>query len=248
MERMPFGEHLEELRARLGRSVAALAAAMTVALVFHRELLGVATLPHYRARFFFDIPPSPWQFIAKDHVGCILSMTKLAFAVGLFAASPLIGWQAWRFIGAGLHPHERRTVGPFAVISFLLFVLGVATGYFHLVPLALYGMARMLPLDQVAAVFDISGYLDLVLTMTVVLGAVFQLPLAMAFLSRVGLVPARAWGRGRRHAAVANVAVAAFLSPPDPLSMAVYAVPLVGLYEAGVLASRAGARRAADTL
>ena len=238
MERRAIGEHLEELRARLWWSVVALAASMTVALVFHRTLLEIVTLPHYRARFFFDVPPSPWQFIAKSHVGYILSMTKLAFAVGLFAASPVIGWQAWRFVATGLYAHERRAAGSFAVTSFLLFVLGVATGYFHLVPVTLYGMARMLPLDQVAAVFDISEYMDLVLTMTVVLGALFQLPLAMAFLSRIGLVPARAWGRARRHAVVANVAVAAFLSPPDPLSMAVYAVPLVGLYEAGILSAR----------
>lgn len=242
MLRMTFGEHLEELRRRLLRSVMALLGAMALALIFHRTLLEIVTLPHERARFFFDVPPSPWYFVAKTHGGYVLSMTKLAFAVGLFAASPVLGWQAWGFVAAGLYPHERRPVVFYGLVSFLLFVLGAAVGYFHLIPCALYGMARMLPLDQVAAIFDISEYMDLVLTMTVVLGALFQLPLAMTFLTRIGLVPPRAWGRGRRHAVVANLSVAAFLSPPDPLSMAVYAVPLLGLYEAGVLASHATRR------
>lgn len=241
---MSLGGHLEELRARLFRAVVAVLAGMLLGLFFQRTLVAWVTLPHWRARDLFDDPPAGWSFIAGGHTGAVFAIMKLCFLAGLLIASPVVGWQAWRFIGAGLHPHERRLAVSFGGASFLLFLLGCAAGYFVLIPYTLYGMARMLPLEQVAAVFDFSKYVDLVLTMTVALGAVFQLPLAMTLLTRLGAVNAGSWGRVRRHAVVGNVVAAAFLSPPDPLSMAVFAVPLLGLYEAGVLSARLAARPA----
>jgi sec-independent protein translocase protein TatC len=238
---MTLGEHLEELRARLFRSLVAVLAGMLVALVFQRTLVDWVTLPHWRAWALFEVAPSGWTLFAGGHAAAVFSIMKLCFLVGLFLASPVVGWQAWKFIAAGLHPHERRLAVSYGGCSYLLFLLGCAAGYFVLIPYTLYGMARMLPLDKVAAVFDFSKYVDLVLTMTVLLGAVFQLPLAMALLTRLGLVAPASWGRARRHAVVGNVVAAAFLSPPDPLSMAVFAVPLLGLYEAGVVSARLAA-------
>jgi sec-independent protein translocase protein TatC len=234
--RLTLGGHLEELRARLFRSVLALLAGMLVGLLFKDELLALVTIPHLQAADLLGVKNA--TFIASTHVKPALTIVKLSLLAGLVLASPVVGWQAWRFIAAGLHPHERRLAASFGTCSFLLFVLGCAAAFFHLIPYTLYGPARMLPLDKVAAVFDFSEYVDLVLTMTVALGAVFQLPLAMTLLSKLGVVAPSSWGRARRHAVVGNVVAAAFLSPPDPLSMAVFAVPLLGLYEAGVLSAR----------
>lgn len=243
LPRLTLGGHLEELRARLFRSALAVLGGMLLALSFRRTLVAWATLPHWRARDLFETPPADWSFIAGEHATAVFAILKLCFLAGLCAAAPVVAWQAWRFVAAGLHPHERRLAASFGACSLLLFLLGCAAGYFLLVPYTLYGLGSMLPLDRVAAVFDFSRYVDLVLAMTVALGAVFQLPLAMALLSRLGLVAPSSWSRARRHAVVGNVLAAAFLSPPDPLSMAVFAVPLLALYEVGVLSARVAEKK-----
>jgi sec-independent protein translocase protein TatC len=168
-----------------------------------------------------------------------MAVMKLAFIAGLFAASPVIAWQIWAFVRAGLYRHERRYVESFAPASFLLFILGCATGYFVLIPYTLYGLASFLP--DVAPVYSFSDYLSFVMVLTLVLGAVFQLPLVMVFLSRVGLVPPARWGRWRRSAVAINVILAAVVSPPDVVSMVLFALPLLALYEVGAWASRLAA-------
>ncbi len=235
---MSLGAHLEELRKRLFRSVLALGAATAVAFAFHDDLLRIATIPHAQAFEMFDPRPPKPVFIAMDYVAPVATMVKLSLIVGLFLASPVIGWQAWRFVGAALYANERRWALTFGICSFLLFVLGGVSGYFILIPYTLYGLASMLPFDQVLAAFDISAYLNLVMTLTVALGGVFQLPLVMAFLTRIGLVPPRSWGRWRRHGIVGNLVLAAVLAPGDPLSLAAFAAPLLLLYEVGAITAR----------
>jgi Tat protein translocase TatC len=236
--RMTFAEHLEELRVRLFRSIVAFGAALLVAMAYYRELVDVVTLPHFRAMAMLPRPPSHLEFIAGGYGAPIVAMMKLAMIVGVFLASPVIGHQLWGFVRAGLLAHERRAAAAFAPASFLLFVLGCAFGYFVLIPCALYGMASMLPLEQVRPVFAFAEYLELVTTMTLVLGALFQLPLVMVLLSRLGLVHPETYGRWRRNAVVANLVLAGVLSPPDLISMLAFAIPLLALYEVGALAAR----------
>ena len=245
LPRMSFGEHLEELRRRLFRSVLALVASTSLAFAFYKRLVALATLPHYRARDLFDVPPVPWDFYSMDYVRTPTAILKLTLLVGLFLASPVIGWHVWSFVRAGLYPHERRWALSFGICSLLLFLAGCVAGYFVLIPYTLYGMASMLPFEQVRPAFDIALYLDLFMTLTVALGAVFQLPLAMAFLTRVGLVESRAWGRWRKHGVVGNLVLAAVLAPGDPVSLFAFAAPLLALYEIGALAARGCAPRTA---
>jgi sec-independent protein translocase protein TatC len=238
LPRMSFGAHLEELRKRLFRSILALAVTTAVAFAFHKELFSISTLPHFRAYALFDPPPPEWKFITLDYVAPVAALVKLSLLVGLCFASPVIGWQAWAFVGKGLYARERRWALTFGLCSFLLFLLGCVAGYFFLIPYTLYGMASMLPFDRVQPTFEVAGYLDLVMALTVALGGVFQLPLVMAFLTRIGWVEPRSWGRWRKHGIVGNVVLAAVLAPGDPLSLAAFAAPLLLLYEVGALAAR----------
>ncbi len=235
--RMTFAEHLEELRLRLFRSVVAFAIMLVASMCFYREMVNVVTLPHFRAMAMLPDPPSHLQFVSISYTAPVMAMMKLAMIVGVFLASPVIAWQLWAFVRGGLHANERRAAAAFAPASFLLFVLGCAFGYFVLVPYALYGMASMLPADQVQPLFAFAEYLDLVSTMTLLLGAIFQLPLVMILLARLGLVRPSAYRRWRRNAVVANLVLAGILSPADLLSMVAFAVPLLLLYEVGALAS-----------
>jgi Tat protein translocase TatC len=236
---MTLGEHLDELRARLLRSIAVLLAAVTLSMLFYKELLAAASIPHVRAMSWLG---RSGGFIIDDPFHAIGAIMKLACLVGFFAASPYVARELWGFVAAGLHPEEKRHVRAFAPISFLLFVLGCVFGYFLLIPYALYAMVGMMPLDKVQPILNIGAYLSLVMTMTILLGLVFQLPLVMVFLSTLGLVEPGHWRAWRKAAILGNVVLAALLAPPDPQSMLVFALPLLVLYEIGLgcasLASR----------
>jgi sec-independent protein translocase protein TatC len=228
---MTFVQHLDELRTRLLRSIVALLAAVVVSMFFYKGLIDLATLPHYRAMSWVGVGA---RFIMIDLAGTVGAVMKLAAIVGFFFASPYIARELWGFVSAGLYRDERRYVKAFAPASFLLFLLGCIFGYFLLIPFALYSMVTMLPLEKVDPVLSLSDYLGLFLTLTIVLGLVFQLPLVMVFLSKIGLTTPDRYRRWRKHAILANVVLAAVLSPPDLLSMAVFVLPLLVLYEIGI--------------
>ncbi len=241
--RMTLVEHLEELRRRLLRSLLALGIALVAAVIFYKPLVGMMTLPHFQAMSWLAPPPPNAILIAGGYGDPVLAIMKLCFIAAVFLASPLIGRELWGFVAAGLTRQERRAAATFAPVSFLLFLLGCVFGYFVLVPYALYGMARMLPVDQILPVFKFSDYLGLVLTMTILLGAVFQLPLVMVLLSRLGLVEPGAYRRYRKHAVIGNLVLAALLSPAEIVSLFIFAVPLCLLYEAGIVCASWGAPR-----
>jgi len=236
---MTLVQHLDELRTRLLHCIAALLVTVTGALVFYKDLIGIATQPHARAMEWLGKRP---QFIISDVAGSTGAVMKLACIVGLFFASPYIARELWGFVAAGLYRDEKKHVRAFAPASFLLFVLGCVFGYFILIPYALYGMVTMMPLDKVEPVLNIGDYLGLVLTLTIILGAVFQLPLVMTFLSKLGLVPPRQWRGWRKHAIVANIILAAVLAPADLLSMGIFVVPLLVLYEVGLVCASLASR------
>jgi sec-independent protein translocase protein TatC len=229
---MTIVQHLDELRTRILRSLVALLVTFTGAMIFYKDLIDIATIPHSRAMAWLGKSAA---FIIADVTGSVGAVMKLACIVGLFFASPYIAREMWGFVAAGLYRDEKRYVRAFAPASFLLFLLGCVFGYFILIPYALYGMVTMMPLDKVEPLLNIGDYLGLVLTLTILLGAVFQLPLVMVFLTRIGLVTPARWRGWRRHAVLANVLAAAVLAPPDLLSMVVFVLPLLVLYEAGLV-------------
>ena len=229
---MTIVQHLDELRTRILRSLVALGVTVAGAMVFYRDLIDVATLPHVRAMSWLSKTAGFNLGSFTESAGAVM---KLASIVGLFAASPYVGRQLWGFVAAGLYRDERKYVRAFAPASFLLFLLGCVFGYFLLIPYALYAMVTMWPPDKVAPIVDIGPYLSLVLTLTILLGAVFQLPLVMVFLSKIGLVTPARWRSWRKGAIVGNVVLAALIAPPDLLSMVVFVLPLLVLYEAGLL-------------
>jgi Tat protein translocase TatC len=228
---MTFVEHLDELRTRLLRSIYALLATVVVSMFFYKSLINIATIPYYRAMCWVGSGP---RFIMNEVIGSVKAVMTLSAIVGFFFASPYVARELWGFVSGGLYRRERRYVKAFAPLSFLLFVLGCVFGYFLLIPFALYATVSMMPLDKVDPVLSLGDYLGFVLTLTIILGLVFQLPLVMVFLSKVGLVPPERYRSWRKHAVLANVVFAAVISPPDLLSMAVFALPLLVLYEIGL--------------
>jgi Tat protein translocase TatC len=236
---MTFAQHLDELRTRLLRSIVALLGAVTLSMIFYRELIEIASIPHLRAMSWLG---KSGGFILIDPTHAIGAIMKLSCIVGFFVASPYVARELWGFVAAGLYREEKRYVRAFAPISYLLFVLGCVFGYFLLIPYALYAMVGMMPLEQVQPIVSIGNYLGLVMTLTILLGTLFQLPLLMVLLSKLGLVAPPRWRAWRRAAILGNIVLAALLAPPDPQSMLVFALPLLALYEIGVWSSALAAR------
>lgn len=246
--RMTFGEHIEELRGRLLKSVVILMLSTIASLFFYDQLVWFITRPHVAAMDNLKetlkakgMKPNDLEFklMAGGYAAPVLATMKLGFIIALFVSSPFIGYQIWAFISAGLYKNERKYIVLFAPISYILFTLGCAFGYLFLVRICLTGLANtgMASGDVVSPQYMFTDYLNLVTTLTILLGAVFQLPLIMVFLSKIGLVAPPTYNKWQRHALLCNLIAAAFIAPPDVISMCVVAIPMILLYEIGVIAS-----------
>jgi sec-independent protein translocase protein TatC len=168
---------------------------------------------------------------------------KIAMVVGLFLACPVWLYQAWRFVAPGLYENERAFVLPTIASGSLLFVSGGAFAYFLMFPMMFDVLVNQMMPATLASAFTVDNYLGLLLRLTVAFGVVFELPLALALLSMVGIVTPDGLKRFRRYAIVLAFVVGAFLTPADPLSQFMMAVPLILFYELGIFASTLLARR-----
>jgi Tat protein translocase TatC len=244
--RMTFGEHIEELRGRLLKSVVFLMIATIASLFFYDQLVWFITRPHVSAmehlraemeRKGIKTNELEYKLITGGYAAPVIATMKLGFIIALFVSSPFIGYQIWAFISAGLYKHERKYVVMFAPISYGLFALGCAFGYGFLVRFCLLGLARTGMADGrvLSPQYVFSDYLNLVTTLTIILGAVFQLPLVMVFFSKIGLIEPPTYNKYQRLAILCNLIASAFIAPPDVVSMCVVAVPMIVLYEIGVV-------------
>ena len=240
--RMTFGEHLEELRSRLFKSVVFLLLAILACMFIYKPLVSFISEPHFQAMKLLEIPRDKSLFLSDTYTGPVVAMMKLAFIIALFVSSPWIGYQLWAFVSAGLYKNERKYVTIFAPVSFILFTIGCVFGFLVLTPLSLYGLANMLDLSIVSPTYSFSEYLSLVMKLTIMLGAIFQMPLLMVFFSKIGLVQPKTYNEWRRAAIIGNVVFAALITPADVLTMLLVMVPLLLLYEVGVVCSYIFAR------
>lgn len=237
--RMTFGEHIEELRGRLLKSVLFLMLATVTSLFFYDQLVWFITRPHVEVMQRLGIGEAEAKLMPGSYATPVISTMKLGFIIALFVSSPFIGYQIWAFISAGLYKHERKYVVLFAPISYALFAAGCTFGYTILVRVCLLGLAKTGQAGGkiISSQYLFTDYLNLVTTLTIILGAVFQLPLVMVFLSKIGLVAPPTYNKFQRLAILCNLIAAAFIAPPDVISMCVVAIPMILLYEIGVVAS-----------
>jgi sec-independent protein translocase protein TatC len=167
-----------------------------------------------------------------------LIWVKAGFFAGMLLASPYIFWQIWQFVAAGLYPHEKRYVYLFLPISLVLFWSGAAMAFFvvfRYVLNFLFAFNRALDIQTDPR---ISEWIGFVLVLPLGFGIAFQLPLVMFFLNRIGIFTVRAYLEKWRIAVLVIFVIAMFLTPADPMSMLLMAVPLIGLYFLGIAMAR----------
>jgi len=163
---------------------------------------------------------------------------QVSTIVSLLLAAPIVLWELWQFIGAGLYVHERRAILKYFPISLGLFVAGAVFGFYVLAPYAFYFLCKVYPPEEVQTLLTLDSYLSLLTSLTLILGGVFQIPVLIYAVVRMGLVSREFFVKYRRHFIVVTFIVAGILTPPDPYTQSMVAIPMLMLYEAGLLWTR----------
>jgi sec-independent protein translocase protein TatC len=166
----------------------------------------------------------------------------IALYFALFTGAPYCLWELWRFVAAGLYANERRAVTRYVPWSIALFVAGMYFSFRWCVAWVLYYLATAFPTDQIRPQWRVSEYFSVLSTMCLGMGALFQLPVVMTFTMRIGIVEPATYSKYRKHFYFASFVIAAILSPPDWFSTLAMCVPMMVLYEIGILVGRFVAR------
>jgi Twin arginine targeting (Tat) protein translocase TatC len=229
-------DHLVELRSRLLRAVAGLMLVFVALLPFANRLYGWLAQP------LLDKLPKGGQLIAVEVASPFFAPLKLAFFAAVVVAMPWLLYQAWAFVAPGLYKREKKLALPLLASALALFYTGCAFAYFIVLPAVFAFLARVTPAG-VAMMTDINAYLDFVLVIFLAFGASFELPVALVILVLLGWVTPAQLREWRGYAVVGIFVVAAVITPPDVVSQLLLALPMVALYEAGILAASALKRR-----
>jgi sec-independent protein translocase protein TatC len=166
---------------------------------------------------------------------------NVALFGALFFAFPIIAGQIYAFVAPGLYKRERRAFIPYLVATPVFFVLGAVLVYFVVAPMALHfflGMQQTTGDVQIEMQTRVSEYLGFIMTLIIAFGICFQLPVILTLLARIELVNSKQLGKGRKYAIVGILAIAALLSPPDPISQIGLSIPMYALYEFSIFAVR----------
>ncbi|MCA8968602.1 MAG: twin-arginine translocase subunit TatC [Planctomycetes bacterium] len=193
---------------------------------------GLIDIPSALQRFGFKLRPG---LISITPLQDFLTFMIAAALCGFAVASPIVLHQIWRFIAAGLYKNERRAVMSYLPASIGLFVSGMLFGFFVLVPYALFFLIGMSDSDTMLTIRD---YFHFLFLLTVALGLVFQLPVVMVALTRVGITTPAIYVKYWRHVILAMFVIGALLTPPDPFTQVMMAGPLVILFFVGIFFSR----------
>jgi sec-independent protein translocase protein TatC len=231
LETMGFLEHLEELRSTLVWSLVVCLAVSIAFWFFSERILDflLATIPV--DSLYFHAPTEAFMI-----------RLKLSFALGVLVSFPYILYRAWNFVAPGLFSREKRVVAPLVVASTILFYSGVVFAYWVLIPVVLTFLIRF-GTELLSPLLSVGSYFGFVARLCIAFGVVFQLPLVIIFLTSIGAVSASMLLRQWRWAILAIFLGAAILTPPDPASQLLMALPLVVLFLGSVVISLVIERR-----
>jgi sec-independent protein translocase protein TatC len=235
----PFLDHLEDLRWTVVRCAVVLAIGVVVAYPFAPKVLQLLSRPLHAVTDRTD------EFLRSLEVGGAFSVSmRLAGWSGLLLSSPFLTLFIGRFVFPGLFEHEKRTVVRMFGFALMLFAVGISLGYAYLLPVALKMMFSLHAWMGVRAEWTITNYLAFAMPLLIGFGLVFELPVVLVALGRMGFITAAQLRQRRRHAIVAALVIGMVMTPPDVFSQVLMATPLIGLYEISIWLVAVAERRA----
>lgn len=254
--RMSFLQHLEVLRWHLIRSTLAILVGAVLAFVYKGFLFDVIIFGPKSPDFItyrkfcqwsetlglsdtFCFSEMPFRLLNTTMAGQFSMHIWVSLIAGLILAFPYIIWEFWKFLRPGLHTHERRMSRGVMFFTSLLFLTGVFFGYYLIVPLSVQFLGTYVVSQEVQNLIDLGSYISLVSSVTLACGLLFELPIVVYFLTKLGILTPAWMRKYRRHALVVVLIVAAVITPPDVSSQILVAVPVLLLYEGSILLSAA---------
>lgn len=221
-------DHLLELRTRL------LHAVLAVLVVFCSLIYFTQDIYQYVAKPLLAVMPADTQMIATDVASPFFTPFKLTIVISIFVAMPYILYQLWSFIAPGLYKNEKRLIAPLMFGSTLLFYGGIAFAYYVVFPVVFAFFSSVAP-EGVTIATDISSYLDFVLKLFFAFGVAFEIPIAIILMCWTGVTTPDSLRTKRPYIVVGAFVVGMLLTPPDIISQTMLAVPMLLLFELGII-------------
>lgn len=238
-ERTPLTEHLTELRDRLVRAFIAVGVGFVIAYCFKERLFEFLTAPLVTAlgagnkMIFTGLPEAFFTYL------------KVSLLTGIVLATPVLFYEFWMFVSPGLYRSEKRFMIPVVILSVIFFMLGSSFGYFVVFP---YGFQFFLGFssDTIQAMPSMKEYLGFSSKMLLAFGFVFELPLIITFMARMGLVSVDFLKKNRKYAVLIFFTGAALITPPDVVTQIMMAIPLMILYEISIVGAKVFQKKSDD--
>ena len=251
---MTFINHLEELRWHIIRGLAAIIIFAVAAFFYRHFIFDTIILAPKNPDFwtnqllakvsdFLNTPSlkinaAPLQLININLSGQFTTHITVSLIAGIILAFPYIIFEIWRFVRPALRDTEKKHTRGGITISTLLFFLGVTFGYYLIVPLSVHFLGSYNVSEQVLNQINLRSYIGTVTNITLATGITFELPIVIYFLSKIGVTTPQILKKYRKHAFVATLVLSAIITPPDIFSQVLVCLPLVALYEVGIVISR----------
>ncbi len=244
---MSFLDHLEELRWRILKGLLGLVVGVVAAIFFADFLIDEVILGPARSDFFMyrimPIDAIDLSLISRKLPGQFFTYWGTLIIIGAILGSPIFIYQIWAFLEPALKSGEKYKTYLNALFITFFFLLGVSFGYFILVPFAVQFFTQFVIAEVISNEFDINEYFTSVAMWTMSCGILFQIPVISYYLSKIGLLTPQFMVTYRRHAIITALILASILTPPDPISQIMIALPLVVLYQFSIFLSKIAVRR-----
>jgi len=238
---MGFWDHLDVLRGTIIRSVIGILAFAIIAFCFKTFLFDQIILAPLHGNFLtYKLMGIPFEMklINIDISTQFMVHVRCACAVGLVMSCPYIIYEIWKFIAPALYKKEKHAIRKAFLLSSGLFYFGVLVGYYLVLPLCLNFFVDYKVSEQVENNITLTSYMSLFMSLVLVIGLVFEFPMVAMVLSSIGIIDKKMMRGGRKVAIVAVLSVSAIITPADPMSMIILAIPLYALYEFSILLCR----------
>lgn len=236
--RMPFLEHLEELRTRLTRAAIAVGVLFLAAFAVKEQLYAFLAEP------LKAVMPPEARLIYTAPAEAFFTYIKVSFLAALVASSPVIFWQLYKFIAPGLYSKERRMIWPFVITSSALFMGGAVFCYKMVFPYA-FEFFMSFATTEITPMLSLKEYLSFSTTLLIAFGVIFEMPLVLVFLGRLGVVNSQGLRKKRKYAILLMFVMGALFTPPDVVTQCMMAGPLIILYEVSIWLVRATEKKKA---
>ena len=257
---MSFLDHLEELRWHLIRSFLAVVILASVAFIakdfiFDTIIFGPKKIDFATYKWFcqlsesfgqgdsFCISEMPFRIQSRTVAGQFSAHLWTSILAGFIVAFPYVIFEFWKFVSPGLHENERKNAKGFIFISSLLFFIGILFGYYMVTPLSINFLGNYTVSGEVFNDFDLSSYIGLLRASVLASGLIFELPIVIYFLTKIGIVTPKFLSKNRKFALVIVLSLSAIITPPDIVSQIIVSIPLLILYEVSIFISKFTYRR-----